>query len=129
MKTMFVCSELVINDHVGEEFDDILEVADQPTTENIDEYHNRIRGRIRKLWVDDEGADERRVDISLDAASPYNAMLQNLRIIMKDAEGIEIGLPYLAAGAADGRPWNEDGQRTTEDPETLAELEKLQSRG
>ena len=129
MKTMFVCSELKINDHVGEEYDDLLEVTDQPTTKNIDEYHNRIRGRIRKLWHEDEGSEDRQVDVYLDAASPYNAMLQNLRVIMKDAEGIEVGLPYLAEGAEDGMPWDSDGHRTTEDPEALRELEKLENRG
>ena len=98
MKTLFICSDKKINSHVGEEYDCILEVQDQPTTETILEHANRIRGRIRSLWMEQIQAKDSdpKVICHLDGASPYNAMLLNLQIIMKADEGIVIELPYLA---------------------------------
>lgn len=117
MKTMFVCAESKVNEHVGEEYDYILEVADAPTTENIQEIANRIRNRIRALWVEQEGEDERGVSINLHGPTPYNAMLINLKILMQDEEDIELTLAY---------PHEE--VRTSSDPETLEIIEKLESR-
>jgi hypothetical protein len=96
MKTLFVCDEKVLVDHVGEEYDDIIEVPHQPTTENVHEFANRIKGRIRKLWAEDEDSDDRAVHVTLHGASPFNVMLINLRIIMKGEEGIVVELPYLS---------------------------------
>lgn len=103
MKTLFVCSDKKINSHVGEEYDCIIEVQDQPTTETILEMANRIRGHIRALWMEQvKPSDPNHVVVNpsvachLDGASPYNAMLLNLQIIMKAEEGIVIELPYLA---------------------------------
>lgn len=95
MKTLFVCDEKFLGEHVGEEYDDIIEVPHDPTTENIAEYANRIKGRIRKLWAEDENSDNRSVWVTLHGASPFNVMLINLRIIMGKEEGISIELPYL----------------------------------
>jgi len=103
MKTLFVCSETNINDHVGEEYDSILEVPNSPTTETIQEISNRLRNRIRGLWVEDktpEGAtrevdDPQCVAVYLSGPSPYNVMLQNLKIMMRGEESIEVELPYL----------------------------------
>ena len=138
MKTMFICAEANIEYHVGEEYDDILEVDNEVISGHgddnygvdltpIDEWHKRIRNRIRKLWHEDatpEGAtreegDEHEVHIWLDAASPFNAMLIDLQIVMGKEEGIVIKLPYLGEGGA---------IRTTTDPETLQLLERLDSR-
>jgi len=95
MKTLFIVSEKKVEEHVGEEYDSILEVDDQPTTETIEELANRVRGRIRKLWMEQENDDDRRVVVSLDAASPYNTMLIDLQLILKEAEEIAVDLPYL----------------------------------
>jgi len=116
MKTMFICVEDKINEHVGEEYDYILEVDGAPTTENIQEIADRIRGRIRALWNEQEG-DDRVVSLKLHGPSPYNAMLMNLKIIMKQEEGIELVLDY---------PHEEF--RTTEDPETKEVIGKLEER-
>lgn len=116
MKSMFICAENKVNDHVGEEYDYILEVEDGPTTENVQEIADRIRNRIRALWNEQEG-DERKVSVNLHGPSPYNAMLINLKILMKDEENIDVSLDY---------PHEE--VRTTQDPETLEVLDKLEER-
>jgi hypothetical protein len=97
MKSLFVCSSNKINNHIGEEYDSILEVIDQPTTENIQEYANRIKGRIRSLWMEQVKAQDPipKVVCNLDGPTPYNAILNNLQIIMKAEEEIIIELPYM----------------------------------
>ena len=123
MKTFLVVSQRNVEDHVGEEYDDYIEVEDQPTTETIQEWADRIRNRIRRLHVQDkkdlQGSETElpAVEIHLDAASPFNAMLINLQILMKGEEGIRILLPHV-----DGT------ERTTSDPEALEVIEKLDNR-
>jgi hypothetical protein len=117
MKTLFVCAKRNVDRHDGEEYDDILEVEDQPTTETIQDWANRMMDHIRKLNVADAGSADRGVSVFLDAASPYNAMLINLQILMKANEGIRIELPYLKSTVP-----------TTDDPEAVKVIEKLEGR-
>jgi hypothetical protein len=118
MKTLFVCAECNIEDHVGEEYDEIIEVENQPTTATIQEWANRIKGRIRKLahQLQKEG-EEQVVVVTLDGPSPYNAMLINLQVRMKPEEDITVELPYLASTTP-----------TTDDPEARELLDKLDQR-
>lgn len=97
MKTLFVVADKRVNAHVGESYDALVEVEWQPTTETIQVGADRIKDQIRALWHEQlkAGEKEPKVSVNLDAASPYNAMLLNLRIIMKAEEGIVIELPYL----------------------------------
>ena len=121
MKTLFVCSERKINDHVGEFYDNIFEVPHQPTVNGIQDYAAEVRQRIRDLWeedVADKGRDgEPVVSVRLDAASPYNAMLIDFQIVMGKEEGIKVELPYL-----------ETAVRTTQDKEALGVIRKLDER-
>lgn len=124
MKTFLVVSDRKIHDHMGEEWDDYIEVPDQPTTDVIQEWANRIRGRIRKLHAEEVKEIEEKqlddvsgVEVHLDAASPFNAMLINLQIIMNQEEEIVVELPYLG----------EVSQEVT-DPETLEVIGKLENR-
>jgi len=94
MKSMIVLAGRKINEHVGEEYDTIVEVADEPTTENIQIYANEVMAGIKDLWNQQKGDENRSVRIYLDAASPFAAMLINLQIIMKKQDGIEITLPW-----------------------------------
>ena len=64
----------------------------------------------RGPWAHDANAGE--------AASPFNAMLINLRILMEKEENIAVILPYL-----------ESTTRTTSDPEAQELIDKLDSRG
>ena len=115
MKTLFVCSVARVNFHVGEEYDDILEVEHQPTTATIRDWADRLRGRIRKLWMEQSEADpDRGVSVSLDAASPFNNILINLQILMESEEGIRIELPY-----------REGSEHVTSDPEARELMAKL----
>ncbi len=128
MKTFIVLAENKVNDHAGENYDSILEVENMPLAEpvagmsiGITEWTNRIRGRIRGLWEEDKADEEREgdpvVSIYLDAASPFNAMLIDLQIVMMDDEKIKIELPYLDTAI-----------RTTEDAEANEVIDKLESR-
>lgn len=116
MKTFFICSSRKIQAHVGEEYDSILEVEDQPTTVTIGDWANRIMGRIRALHHEQKqlGDADPRVACHLDGPTPYHGILANLQIRMKADEGISVDLPYLA-----------DVKTEVTDRETLELLEKL----
>jgi hypothetical protein len=95
-KTLFVCAKARINAHVGESYDEILEVETTPTTETIDRWGSAIMRSIRSLHQQDKAAGgDGLVKAYLDGASPYNQILMNLQIIMKQEDGINIELPYL----------------------------------
>ncbi|RLI43829.1 hypothetical protein DRO61_12855 [Candidatus Bathyarchaeota archaeon] len=103
MKTFLICIEYNINDHVGEEYDDILEVEDMPTQMTVASWADRIKGRIRKLWnedndIDDDGTKiedwEKGVEIILDGTPPYHTMLMRLQPLMLKEESIEFTIPY-----------------------------------
>lgn len=94
MKTMIVVSERRHEKHVGEEYDGILTVVHEPTTENIQTYALQMMNMIRELWQQDVGSNDQRVVVFLDAAVPFAAMLVNLQIILRDQEGITIDLPW-----------------------------------
>ena len=138
MKTFLIVAKSKWNDHADEEYDSILEVDDEVISEHgadgygrsltpIHEWHNRVRGRVRKLWHEDatpeladrEEDDPQEVHVWLDAASPFNAMLIDLRIVLEKEEGIIVELPYLG---------DDDGIPITTDPETLELMEKLDNR-
>lgn len=116
MKSLFIVSSKRVNAHVGEEYDYILEVDDQPTTVSIQELANRVRNRIRAVWNEQKAAGDEspRVACYLDAASPYNTMLLDLRQILGEEEGIVIELPYLPAD-----------EPKPSDPELEALIEKI----
>lgn len=122
MKTMLVCSERKINNHIGEYYDEIIEVPHQPVTKNIEESAKHIRESIRSLWKKDVEDEEREgepcIQVNLDAASPYNAMLIDYQIVVGTEEKIKLELPYLKTT-----------ERTTEDREALEVIEKLNNRG
>ena len=101
MKSMFVVSEKSVNQHVGEEYDVIVEVPYEPTTENIQPFADKVMVAIRDLWGQEVGkTDPDKVSVNpkvvvyLDAAGPFAAMLLNLQIILKAQEGIVIDLPW-----------------------------------
>lgn len=101
MKTLFIVSERRVNDHVGEEYDYILEVDDQPTTETIGEIADRVRTRIRSLWMEQARPQEGEPDpdpkvvCTVDAASPFTSLLIDLQVLLKGEEGITIDLPGI----------------------------------
>jgi hypothetical protein len=115
MKTLFVCSKRRINVHVGEEYDDIIEVDDVPTTDNILEWANRIKGRIRKLEDNDrkDGGDGV-VSAVLDGPAPYAVMLANLAIRMPEEDKIRVEFRHPAVAEPE-----------ITDPETLEMLSRL----
>ena len=94
MRTLFVVCSRNINSHAGEEYDTILEVPDQPTKVDFQDWANRIKQSIRTLWHDQKGENDPKVVVNLAAANPYHAILKDLQIIMKDEEGVVLELPY-----------------------------------
>jgi hypothetical protein len=101
MKTVFVVSEKRVDDHAGETYDYILEVDDAPTTLNIQEIADRVRVRIRSMWMEQvkpESGDpdpDPMVVCTVDASPVFRAMLIDLQIILKEDEGIMIDLPGI----------------------------------
>lgn len=95
MKTLFICASSLINRHLDEEYDDILEVSDEPTTVDIDNWAGIISGRIRRLWASDEGEDDHAVEIYLDGPSPYHVILKNLSLILLSQDNMVLRLPYF----------------------------------
>jgi hypothetical protein len=121
MRTLFVVAMSNVVDHENEEYDFIIQVPDEPTTDNIGEFADRIRGRIRAL-NEEQLADKEEnpvVSVNLAAASPFNAMLINLKILMADEENVTVSLDY---------PHEEEG-RTIDDPEAQALIDKLDNNG
>ena len=94
MKSIFVVSERFVKKHIGEEYDSIIEVVHEPTTENILSDADKIADCIHSNWRQEEGKGDRKIVIYLDAAAPFASILINLKIIMKQREGIEIELPW-----------------------------------
>jgi hypothetical protein len=121
MRTIFICSERKINNYVGEYYDEVIEVPHQPTVEGIEAIAKSVHKGICKLWEEDkadlERTEEPCVEAYLDAASPFNSMLIDYQVVMKDA-GIKLELPYLKST-----------ERVTNDREANELIKKLESRG
>jgi len=94
MKTLLVCAEDLLPEHVGESYDDVLVVDELLTTLTIQEWALRVKDHIRKLWHEDEG-DDKGVGVWMHGAAPFDAILINLQILMREEEGIRVELPYL----------------------------------
>lgn len=120
MRTLFIVAMAKVNEHEDEEYDYIIEVPDEPTTETIGELGNRIRTRIRALNEEQiaDKVENPKVSVNLDAASPFNAMLINLKIMMKDEENVDVVLDY---------PHEEE--LSASDPEAQEVIDKLDNKG
>jgi hypothetical protein len=123
MKSIIIVSERKINDHVGEYYDEIIEVPHQPTAKGISVIAKQVRESIVKLWQEDkenlERTDEPRIEAYLDAASPFNAMLIDYQIVLAETDEIKLELPYL-----------DSSERTTcSDREANELIEKLERKG
>ena len=126
MKTLFIVSESRVNDHEGEEYDYIEEVEHQPTTETIREWFDRVRTRIRSLWMEQvkpegdsaEPDPDSKVVVYLDAAPPFITMLIDLQRVMGIDEGVVIDLP-----------WREEVDDEASDPEARELIERLDREG
>ena len=117
MKTLLVVSELRVDEHAGEEWDDYIAVVDTPSTENVQEWADKVSNRIRRMWDADKGSAGRTVAVEVDASPVFVTMLIDFQIMMKDQFGIVIYLPSI-----------DTSERQTDDPETLETIEKLNNR-
>lgn len=90
-KTLFIVAESKVNDHVGEEYDVIIEVPNVPTVENIQHWGNVIESQVKNLASGGNCV----VVPKLSASSAFNAILINLQVLLKEKSNIEIKLPYL----------------------------------
>lgn len=84
-KTLFICDDKTVVKHIGEEYDDFLELTSNITQSNINQESNRISNVIRRLAVDGSV-----VKIILDSVPPYHAVVMDLMLVMKPREGITI---------------------------------------
>ena len=94
MRTIFIVAGCKVNQHAGEEYDTIIEVLDEPTTDNIQTCADQVMSGIKELWKQQEGDSDRKIVAYMDATSPFLAMLLNLQIIMKAQDGIDIEMPW-----------------------------------
>jgi len=95
-KTFFVCAHGYRDNHVGEDYDDMLFVEDNPSTVTIQEWVNKIRDRLRRLWnTMPEDESERVIRVHLDAAPAYGGVLSNLQILMDREEQISLWLAFV----------------------------------
>ena len=98
MKTVMILSEDRVNKHVGETYDEVIEVVREPTTDNLEFYIRRIESVVRSLWDEDVASvpktEQPRVVAFLDAASPFAAILIDLSVILKEQNGIVVELPW-----------------------------------
>ena len=71
-RTLFIVALSKVAEHENEEYDFIIQVPDEPTTENIGEFADRFRQRIRELNEDQLAEEEESpvVSVNLAAASP-----------------------------------------------------------
>lgn len=116
MKTMFMFVPSRQNNHVGEDYDNHLEVPEIPTATDFKDIADIVRNRIRGLWnsmpVDDPC---RKVVVTLDGHAPYSVILVDLKILMKAEEQIDIELRGTII----------DGERELQDPETISLLNRM----
>jgi hypothetical protein len=94
MKTLFICTKKAIVQHVDEEYDEILYVADDIHTGNIDSYALLMKDAIHRLDAQDEkenGADKKIV-VSVDASPAIHIIMSHLQPSMKEKENIIIEL-------------------------------------
>ena len=129
MKTMFICSEYLLDDHEGEEYDEIVVVPHQPVYASsnggasygyapqdgdIETYAKKIRQLIYDLWESDSASDDHRIIVYLDAASPFHAMLVDYQTVMYNQDGVVIQLGY-----------GQETEHDTSDPEAKEQLNRL----
>jgi hypothetical protein len=86
MKTILIADPDGRERHVGEDFDDFIEVETAVEADIIDDYADRIRQRIRRLWV--EGNSSTEVMVVLDAPIHYRIMLEHLQVTMNRDEKV-----------------------------------------
>ena len=91
MKTILIADENGRERHVGEDFDDFLEVVSVPTTDILDEWADLIRQRIRRQWSEDNSTD-RGVLVVLDAPSIWTVVFDHLQVSMLRDEKITFNL-------------------------------------
>lgn len=94
MKTLLIATKKGMESHVGEEYDDIMEVEVFMDIGKMQEHANLIRNKIRELASKDisDGKDAKIV-ITLEATPQYNVILVSLCDTMKSEEKIDICLP------------------------------------
>lgn len=96
MKKLFICCKENVKKHFGEEYDEILLVNKDVSTENLDHYFPRIKDAVRltNSYIKEEETDKS-VEITLDAPVPFFWICQQLQIEMKDKEDIIVKLPQV----------------------------------
>lgn len=86
MKSLLIADPVGRENHVGEDFDDFLEVNTVISSEEIDECADLIRQRIRRLWV--EGNSSTEIIVVVDAPVHYRIMIEHLQATMSREEKV-----------------------------------------
>ncbi len=83
--TIFIVGKSQYENHIGEDFDFIHEVPDQLCYDSLPEHTLLLRGVIRSAWYD----FSKEISIVMDCDPSWNVLIDDLRITMKEEEGIE----------------------------------------
>lgn len=103
MKTLFICSEDLIYNHIDEEYDEIYIVDGKDvngrdnkiTTENIEEWTFKLKDVVRIVVNKVAVEPEKVVKVFMDCPGPYHWIMENIKIEMSNNEQIKLILPEL----------------------------------
>ena len=87
-----IADNVTRENHIGEEYDDFLEVIRVPTQTDIDLWVDRISQHIRRLWNEDVESEAALVDVHCDVTSLFEIALQHLQESMLRNENIKVKL-------------------------------------
>lgn len=95
MKTLLIATPTGMEKHVGEEYDDILEVQPFIEVDKMQVQANIIRHKIREMAALDaaEGEANPVVELTVETNPQYDVIIVSLQDVMKNEEKIEIKLP------------------------------------
>jgi hypothetical protein len=82
---VFVVGKSLNDNHIGEEYDFIHEVPDQFCFESAPEHALLLRGVVRSGFYD----YSKDVEVITDFHSSWDVMIEDLKVVMKEEEGIE----------------------------------------
>lgn len=108
MKTLFIGTEKSALRHENEEYDEILWVKDDISTQNIQSYIPRIKDAIRLTNSHHKPDEEdKKVYVYIDAPSPFYWICQNLQMEMENNEKINVVFPQINENTKEDEYTNE----------------------
>ena len=83
--SVFIVGKSLVDNHLGEDYDFIHEVPDSVCFDSVAEHELLLRGVIRSAWYD----YSHDIEVICDFDQSWDTVIEDLKITMKDEEGIE----------------------------------------